>query len=256
MESGLVSVKDKDLNDLLVLYRVGGGERQDLLALAKQSRSAGWWAEFPDLQGPRRHALERESEGEILQIYDPTGVPALLQTPEYARALCEASDARRLTGRGGINPVVLAHRRKLMDTDDPPRLWVVIPEYALWRAPGDDEDVLRGQVRWLRSMASRDNISLQIALNDSSANLLASNAFTLIRLGGEDGTKDVVLIEEMTTFDVAVDLPRIDAYRKTFLALSTHALDPGESLRVLDDPGKWMRDWARQILEDGDDSPR
>jgi len=93
MELGRVSFKERDIADLLTLYGVSDqDDREATLALARRSDIPGWWQRFTDPMPATLesyHALERMAS--IIRICETQYVPALLQTPDYARAAINAA---------------------------------------------------------------------------------------------------------------------------------------------------------------------
>src|SRR5260370_9223552 len=50
MEHGRVSFKERDIADLLTLYRITGAtERPGLLTLAREANTPGWWQGYSDI---------------------------------------------------------------------------------------------------------------------------------------------------------------------------------------------------------------
>src|SRR5215471_9004702 len=84
-----IGVKQADLRRLLALYGVGEGHRDELLALASESRKKSGLeratAQFPQV-APYVFA---EAEAESIWNWEPQIIPGLLQTEDYARALAE-----------------------------------------------------------------------------------------------------------------------------------------------------------------------
>ncbi len=84
-----IGVKQADLRKLLALYGVDEGYRDELLALASESRQKGLpqkaAARFPQVAT----YVYAEAEAESVWNWEPQVVPGLLQTPEYARAIAE-----------------------------------------------------------------------------------------------------------------------------------------------------------------------
>lgn len=159
IESGRVPAQPGDVEALLDLYEVSDPvEQQALLDLAGQAGRAGWWDSFPEpLPARLKHALSLEAAADVIEIVDSQAVPALLQTPDYARAVAAAG--LRGTWRAGMNPWVLARRRQLMQEASGPQLWAVIGSAAMRRPPGGNVGVLRRQIEHLMSAS---NVAIQL----------------------------------------------------------------------------------------------
>ncbi|WP_372409062.1 Scr1 family TA system antitoxin-like transcriptional regulator [Streptomyces luteireticuli] len=101
--------------------------------------------------------------------YSPALVPGILQTPEYAeavyRAACPDDPAARIEQRVEDR----MRRRELFEGPNPPSLWVVLHEAALWSGMGGPA-VMRGQMRHLVTAAGHPLITVQVfPLGDTPA---------------------------------------------------------------------------------------
>ena len=88
LENGRVSMKQRDLADLLTLYGVTGeAERAGVLRLALEAARRGWWHQYGEvLPGWFEFYVGLEAAATRIRTYEVQFVPGLLQTPEYARA--------------------------------------------------------------------------------------------------------------------------------------------------------------------------
>ncbi|MGX6600597.1 helix-turn-helix domain-containing protein [Micromonosporaceae bacterium Da 78-11] len=198
MELGQVPVKERDLADLLTLYGVHGDERAMLLTLARQANAPGWWQRLGDVVPPWHTAyLVLEQAASLIRTYDLHFVPALLQTPDYARTLLalahadgpQAQLARRVALREG--------RQRVLRGADPPLFWSVIDEAVLRRGVGDGQ-VLRGQLEALIEAARLPNIRLQIASLGADVLAAAGFPFAILRFA-EAELPDLVYVEQSTS---------------------------------------------------------
>ena len=229
LETGRVPAQPRDVEALLKLYEVRDPvERQALLSLAGQAGQEKWWDKFPEPLLPGlKHDLSLEAAADVIQVYDSQAVPALLQIPEYARAVAAA--APRATWRAGQNLSVLARRRLLLQAPTSPRLWAVIGSAALRRPPGGDVPVLRQQIRHLMSAA---NASIQLIPEAAPIELTAPGPFTVLRFTGQ-GLLDAVLFEHLTATEI-VDKPEdVAQYWGLFTLMVVSALSPDASRQAL-----------------------
>ncbi len=229
VESGLLPVRQEDVDALLRLYGVSGtGDRDEMLALAQESAQPGWWDRYP---ARIRHPLELEAAASVIATYDCLAVPALLQTGDYARALF-STDRARPGWRGGLDLSMLARRRALVAAARAPQVWALIDEAALRRAPEAGAAVMGGQLAHLIGAAARPHITVQVVPVASPGPLAAAGPFTLLRFPAPE-LSDVVFLELLTgitTLDGSAD---IDRYWKTFNLLAVGALDPESSITAL-----------------------
>jgi transcriptional regulator with XRE-family HTH domain len=238
IEAGRVPPRLADVVALLDLYGVSEpGERDALLALAREAGQPGWWDQFAN-QVPAhvRQDLSLEAAAAWIAVYDGQAVPALLQTPAYARSVCVADPGS--TWRAGLSPSALAHRRALLDAPGGPRLWALIGAAALRRPPGGDIGVLREQLEHLLSVARRHNVTIRIVPEGAPSELSAAGPFELLRFAEQD-LSDAVLLEQLTTTAVlrpdARGTGRLDVehYWEILYIIAASAYTPGESSAAL-----------------------
>ena len=234
VENGLLPVRQEDVEALLRLYGAfGAADLQELLALARESARPGWWDGYSERELPAylRHPLELEAAASVIAVYDCLAVPALLQTEDYARAVASADLARR-GWRGGLGLGMLARRRELISRPHPPRVWALVDEAAVRRAPEAGRAVMGGQLAHLIDVAARPHITVQVVPLASPGPLAAPGPFTLLRFPGRD-LADVVFLELLTKI-TTLTLPRdVDRHWQGFNLMAVGALDPGSSVATL-----------------------
>src|SRR5215510_8813903 len=88
IESGEVTVSNTDVKAMLALFEVTDAEHvESLLGDARTSRQRGWWDEPPYrdfLTIGTRQLLQFESEATAMRAFQPTLIPGILQTLDYA----------------------------------------------------------------------------------------------------------------------------------------------------------------------------
>ncbi|WP_229068499.1 helix-turn-helix transcriptional regulator [Actinoplanes sp. DH11] len=196
MELGRVPFKERDVADLLTLYGVDGAERQELLTLVRQANAPAWWQSLADVVPPWSTAfLGLEQAASLIRTYDLHFVPALLQTPEYARALLEMSCAappEELDRRVHLRQL----RQRVLRGTSPAVLWAAVDEAALHRELGGPE-VMRRQLEALAEACRAPNIRLHIGSFRVDALATAAVPFTLLRFA-EPELPDTVYLEQPT----------------------------------------------------------
>ena len=95
IENGIVSVRVVDLRLLLDRYGDQDQEHRAYLErLARDSNKRGWWQDYGDTIPPYyADFIGLETDASYIKTWEPTIVPGLLQTPEYARAVMLANPA-------------------------------------------------------------------------------------------------------------------------------------------------------------------
>ncbi|HEX9064223.1 MAG TPA: helix-turn-helix transcriptional regulator [Streptosporangiaceae bacterium] len=215
LETGHRGASARDIRDLGNLYGLDDQQRQHLIELASEGKQRAWWQR---LGLPYETYVGLEAEAAYIRDYGLGGMPGLLQTPDYARAILRAAVPRwtaaiveqRVSGR-------LA-RQQILSRPDPPRFHAVIDESVLHRVVGSPA-VMHAQLTHLLEASERQNVSIGII--PFAAGALPSGNNKFIILGFPPQTiGDVVFIEGLTG-DLYLDDPgEIETYSLTFRALS------------------------------------
>jgi transcriptional regulator with XRE-family HTH domain len=233
METGKVSFKERDIDDLLRLYGVTEqAEREVLLRVARQANSPGWWHRFGDVH-PKwfETYLGLEAAASLIRTYEVQFVPGLLQTKEYAEAVIRlghggATDdeiARRVTLR-------MSRQRRLEDPKDL-QLWAVVDEAALRRVLGD-RAVMRGQIAALIEAAQLPNITLQVVRFGAGGHPAAGGPFTVLRFADRE-VPDLVYAEQLTSALYIDQREEVDTYIQAMERLCVAADPPEQTVEFL-----------------------
>src|SRR5215470_1301146 len=91
-----------DIRDLLRIYNVDEGEREQLEELAIQARARPWWRDYSDIFENEFPGFENDASR--IRVFMPLVLPGLLQSQDYAEAFI----------RTGPRPP--SWRRKALDT--------------------------------------------------------------------------------------------------------------------------------------------
>jgi transcriptional regulator with XRE-family HTH domain len=199
METAEVALKVPYVQVLLETYGVSDEETAAFVELTEEANQPGWWQRFHDVL-PEWFSLFVSLEGaaRIIRSYEPHFVPGLLQTEDYARGVMEAGTIGQ-TGEEAIERHVSLRmaRQKLLEGDNPPRLWVVMDETVLARPVSIDGEVMREQLDKLLEFAGRDHITLQVAEFRDGPHPGTAAPFTLFRFA-EPELPDMVFTEYLT----------------------------------------------------------
>jgi transcriptional regulator with XRE-family HTH domain len=233
MENGRVSFKDRDVADLLTLYGItDASERENVLSLARQANSPGWWAPFGDVLPDWFEAyLGLESAASVVRGFEIQFVHGLFQTPEYARAVTLLGHRGEPTADIDRRVSIRLRRQELLTRPDPPRVWMVMDE-AVLRRPVGGAAVMRGQLEHLAEVSRLPRVTIQIVPFARGGHAAAGGSFTVLRFAEPD-LPDLVYIEHLTG---AVYLERrtdVDHYLEVADKLSAEALTPAASARFL-----------------------
>jgi transcriptional regulator with XRE-family HTH domain len=233
MELGRVSFKERDVEDLLVLYGVDDEEAQALIALAKQANSPGWWHKYGDvLPDWFQVYVGLEEAAALIRLYEVQFVPGLLQTADYARAVIKlglpSASAEEVERRVGLRT---ARQEVLTKESGGPRLWAVVDEAALRRPIGGGE-VMRAQLVRLIEAAREPNITLQVVPFRSGGHAAEAGAFTIMRFPEVD-LPDVVYLEHLTSALYLDKREDVERYTEVMERLSVEGESPERTIDIL-----------------------
>jgi len=187
------------------------------------------WGTLADLQ----EDVRRDEAGvRTLRGFMSWGIPALLQTPEYARAVLALSDLR--DPAPDLDAAVAARVARQGILGDPGRRFeFLVTEHALlFRPEGLSVAGLRGQLGHLVLATSRPTVTLGVIPSRAEAHALHLSSFFLYEDPVEDGSPFAALespherIEARTPADLAL-------YQETFARLERSAVSGDEAAGLI-----------------------
>jgi transcriptional regulator with XRE-family HTH domain len=234
LELGRVGAKERDIADLLTLYGVvDEGQREQFLALAKQASSPGWWQKYSDvLPSWFETLIGLEEAASVIRTYEVQFIPGLLQTADYARACIRLGNPRATDRQVNRRVELRMERQKLLMRPHAPKLWAVIDEAALRRPLGGSE-AMRAQIRHLRDMAERPNVTLQIAPFRLGGLSAAGGPITILRFLEPD-LPDIVYLEQLNSALYLDKREDVEDYMAVMDSLCATAEPHGKAAEFLD----------------------
>jgi transcriptional regulator with XRE-family HTH domain len=233
MELGRVSFKERDVADLLTLYGVADErEHAELLALARQANTPGWWHQFGDILPPWFQSyLGLESAASLIRTYEIQFVPGLLQTADYARAVIRLGHANASAAEIDRRIELRQSRQQVLKKASPPKLWAVIDE-AVLRRPIGGAKVMGAQIEALIEASKLPNIRLQIIPFDAGGHAAAGGPFAILRFP-EPELPDVVYVEQLTTAQYLDKRDDVDNYAIAMEQVCVEAEPPDRTATIL-----------------------
>ncbi|MDL4815154.1 helix-turn-helix domain-containing protein [Actinomadura opuntiae] len=231
IENNQVAVRIQDARELLDLYGVTDGRREELLQMVREARAKGWWSRYADLLDEGGETLlSLEEEAAAIQIYENSLVTGLLQTPAYARAYFAAWPALPLDVAERRVELCL-DRQRALERANPPELTVVLDEAALRRSVGSPA-VMREQLARLADASAQPWLTLLVLPFEAGPHQAMGFTFRIFEFTGDD--PKVVYTEMLNrrcSLDSAEDVGR---YTAAFQQVRARALDPAESRRFIE----------------------
>jgi len=233
METGRISFKERDVEDLLTLYGLNDpDERAQLVSLVAASRQTGWWHRYNDRM-PKwfEDYVGLEEAASRIQCWELQFVPGLIQTEAYARAAI--AHGRPRAGAEEVDRLVelRMRRQRILDGTHPPRLWTVIDESVLRRSLGGPA-VLKAQIDRLLELIDLPHVSLQV-IPFSRSGYVAEGAFSILRFA-ESELPDIAYVEHLTGALYLERLDELEVYGRAFDRLVVDAETPRGSRQFLE----------------------
>jgi transcriptional regulator with XRE-family HTH domain len=229
IENGIVSARVVDLR--LLLDRYGDQDQEHrvyLERLARESNKRGWWQDYGDTIPPHyADFIGLETDASYIKTWEPTTVPGLLQTPEYARAIMLANPAMVSPDKLENFISIRQQRQARLEQGTDARLDAVIWEVALITTVGSDE-VQRGQLARLLELMTRPNISVQVLPLEAGDQASMCGSFVMFSFGSERSVS-TVFVENLTSSQYLEMDQELRGYTLVFDALRSAALSPAAS---------------------------
>lgn len=228
IENAQVSVMPPVAAKLLELYGVEGPDVEALVQIAREARKRGWWQAYDDVLPDWFEVyVGLEAEAAEIKTFEPQLIPGLLQTAEYARAVIRAEhpDAPDDEVQRRVEL-----RMKRQETNNPPRLWVVLDEAALRRPVGGPE-VMRAQLQRLIDAASAPGNTIQILAFASGEHGSMGSAFLILSF--PEPTDPGVVYVETRAGSLYLEGQQVREYSAVFQHLVATALGQKQSANMI-----------------------
>ena len=230
IETGQRGVRGKELRELLTEYGATDEQKAILCAQADPRSAFGWHREYADaLPGAWQDYLVLEAGASKISCYEAQRIPALLQTPAYARELAEADPGLADNdARDRAVDAVLA-RQKATLGDRKPDIHMVIGEAALYQEVGGPH-VMDGQLGLLSGVCGDSGvITVQILPFASGAHAAAGiGSLALLQFAEAPGL-GIVHVGGVTGGVCLESQADLAAHARVFEQLRSYALSPAES---------------------------
>lgn len=233
IEKGRISVPWSDVVDLLDLYRVNDpATREALIQLAKAARQREWWQPYSDMLSKNaRTYIGLESAAESLRTYQPSSVPGLLQTADYARAIITRAGPLTL-GEDEIQRRISLRmkRQTVISQAGTLGFWTVLDEAVLHREIGGPE-VMHAQLMHLADMAHHPRIDIQVMPFSAGPHASLSGMIGIFAFPGPD--QDVAYVDTVSGTLFLERTADVQATSTAFQHLNATALSPAASADLI-----------------------
>jgi len=234
IESGERGIRAPELQALLTEYGVDPPAGRALASLSQPATGGCWWQDHAEVvpEGMRDFAAI-EALASSIGVYDAHRVPELLQTPDYAKALIDATEYGETDGcevRDRMLAAVLARQRAVLASR--PEIALVIAEAALLNVVGGPKTT-RDQLTELGRVSSDSgHVTIHVLPLTRGTQVAATGPMTIVGIGGVPslGAVHVPGVRGGICLTGAAD---VAAYARAFEQLKVYALPPAQSARLL-----------------------
>jgi transcriptional regulator with XRE-family HTH domain len=232
METGKVGLRATDVSVLCDVYGISGQRKELMVSTARQAKQrtwyqrdygdvvADWFAQYVGLEGS---AIE-------LQMFEGLAVPGILQTRDYAEAVTRATLVDAEPDEIQRKVAFRMERQSILAQEDPPEIWAILDEGAVRREVGGPK-IMRAQLDYLRELAERPKITLQVVPFNAGGHAAMSGPFVNMRF--VEPFPPVVYLESQISSAYLQEDEDVRRYAKIFDHLQASALAPVASLDLL-----------------------
>ncbi|MEV0909245.1 helix-turn-helix domain-containing protein [Streptomyces hokutonensis] len=197
IETGTVGISITDLRALIGYYGVGDpAESNTLIGMARAAKERPWWDRYRGKADPAfLLSLGYEGAASIMRSFEPSLVPGLLQTEEYALEVLRVVEAPEVEA---LVELRLERQERLLRPDGP-EMHFIIDESVISRAVAG-ASVMRRQIRRLKTLVDHPKITLRILPFGGGLHKHYKTPYVLYEF--EDPEEDFVLYLEQDTQSV------------------------------------------------------
>jgi hypothetical protein len=227
-EKAKIGIYPRDLHKLLDLYRVTDQRRVELLDAASHvnERGALYVYDSRKLSEDMRTWLDFETEASAILIYQPLVIPGLLQTPEYARAIIQATgvDLSEAEIHGLVSNRM--SRQELLSRTNPVKLHAILEHSVLTRPFGREPDLVQ-QLHHLLEAVNQDNITIQVIPTDTGLHAGLNGPFNMLQY---DDKPSLIHLESKISNLFLDEEKQIQVYTRTWNELCALAYNVEKSV--------------------------
>jgi transcriptional regulator with XRE-family HTH domain len=227
--SGKRGGTEVDVSAFLAVVQVTGAERDRLLGICREQNIPGWLQQHGTrLPQQLRTLIDHENKALTIDAFEPTLVPGLLQTTDYARALIREAGT---IPAGEIEDRVAARlgRQSLFGRERPARFTFFIHEFVLRLSVGGPA-VMFEQLEHLLRKATRPYLTLRVVPAALGGHAAINGAFRLMEFAE---FRPVAYLESETSSLFLEKPEEIAAYRRILGLLAQTALSEGQSAELI-----------------------
>jgi transcriptional regulator with XRE-family HTH domain len=220
----------RDVRDLCELFDVDAAMSAELMNLAREARTPGWWTRYDDLDLDPYVGLEEAAVA--ITCFSLGYLPGLLQTRDYAEGVVKAVAPK-------MDPQIAAHRvearlrrQLVLEKASPPRYHVFLDESVLHRGVGGPA-TMAAQLGKVLETVRDARVVLQVIPFTAGAYAAADGYFVLLEFEPDAGLWPIVFVEGLAGNQYLERRAEVARYRETVGYLQATALSPADSAALI-----------------------
>jgi transcriptional regulator with XRE-family HTH domain len=233
IETGKAPTKTAYLTTMLGMYGIDDpAVRKVLVDMAREGHRKGWWSIYDDVLPSGFDiyvGLEAEASG--LRSYETDVVHGLLQTTDYALAVLRELRPRDSDEQVARGVDLRMQRQRLLDSDPPLDLWLILDEGAIRRNIGGAK-VMRPQLEHLIQASRWSNVTLQVLGFETGAHAGLVGPFSILQFP-ERGDSEVAYTESVGGMIYLEKEREVRACAEAFDRMRAAALSPAASIDLI-----------------------
>jgi transcriptional regulator with XRE-family HTH domain len=232
IEQGTVPVTPTDVRVMMQLYHADAQRVEAMVELAKHAREDKGWADLSDILSQASLELfGNEPAAKVIYKYEPSVVPGLFQTEEYARSLLKALGISEAEIEKRLE--VRLRRQQMLEDSVRPELNFILGEAALIRPVGG-EQVMKEQIAHIQDLAKLNDINVWLLPFSAGPHRGMGSAFTVLQFTDEN-LRDLLYLENAERESVSRDEKKdIRKYLDLYVDLRAMAENSGEPEDLID----------------------
>lgn len=232
IESGKTRLSPALLSKVVEVLKIPPAAAAQLDSLRRTAEEPGWWQDYGDILSDAVHMLiELEAEASWIRTYEGQLIPGLLQTRRYAeRVITAVSPHIRIADIDRYLELRMRRQKRLAEGM---RLTAILGEAAIRQQIGGP-DTLREQLHHLITATREHDVTIQIVPFTAEGHAALGDSFTLIQWPDEDNPQ-AVYVDGVTSWTVHERDGIIRSYVHAFASVQAQALDPRESLHLIEE---------------------
>jgi transcriptional regulator with XRE-family HTH domain len=238
IEAGLVPLRTFDVLAMCQVYQVPQDMTDVLGNLALETKAKGWWHSYGDAM-PDWFELYvgMEAAAAKLRHFEPSLVPGLLQTREYAAAVFRAMPSNQQADIDRLVEIRLERQRLLSRRHPRPPVLQVFMDESVLRRPIVDRDGMRAQLEHLRGIQlARNSVELRILPLDGGPHAASeTGAFVILDFPDVVPQEPTTIYSEGLCGALYLEKPQeVNTYETVWTALNGSVLNKTETVGLLD----------------------